>query len=96
MVGPPGSIIATLPLQVAGLALAVRLPRLAWIGAAGLIGVLVSWFPAAIVLAAFGEPGGPAGVTRDELGLLAVIAWVGGIVVASTGVVVRPPWRVDE
>ncbi len=95
-VGLPGGLVATLPLQVAGLALAARLPRLAWIGAAGLVGVLVAWVPAALVLTAFGEPGGPAGVTPDELGLLAAITWAAGILVAATGLVVPPPWRAGE
>ena len=92
-VGLPGGLIATLPLQVAGLAGMLWVPRLAWASAGGLAAVIGFAIPGIAALAAMGvavRPGGsaPAGVI-----VLAALAWCGGAAVAAGGRLVAQPWR---
>jgi hypothetical protein len=92
-VGLPGGLIATLPLQVAGLAGMLWVPRLAWASAGGLAAVIGFAIPGIAALAAMGvavRPGGPApaGVI-----VLAALAWCGGAAVAAGGRLVALPWR---
>lgn len=91
--GLPGGLIATLPLQVAGLAGMLWAPRLAWASAGGLAAVVAFAIPGVAALAAMGvavRPGGPApaGVI-----VLAAVAWCGGAAVAAGGRLVALPWR---
>ncbi len=91
--GLPGGLIATLPLQVAGLAGMLWAPRLAWASAGGLAAVVGFAIPGFAALAAMGvavRPGGPApaGVI-----VLAAVAWCGGAAVAAGGRLVARPWR---
>jgi hypothetical protein len=92
-VGLPGGLIATLPLQVAGLAGMLWAPRLAWASSGGLAAVIGFAIPGIAALAAMGvavRPGGPApaGVI-----VLAALAWCGGAAVAAGGRLVAQPWR---
>ncbi len=92
-IGLPGGLIATLPLQVAGLAGMLWAPRLAWASSGGLAAVIGFAIPGIAALAAMGvavRPGGPApaGVI-----VLAALAWCGGAAVAAGGRLVAHPWR---
>ena len=92
-VGLPGGLIATLPLQVAGLAGMLRAPRLAWASAGGLAAVIGFAIPGMAALAAIGvavRPGGPA--PAGEI-VLAAVAWCGGAAVAAGGRLVAQPWK---
>ena len=92
-VGLPIGLIATLPLQVAGLAVMLREPRLAWASAGGLAAVIGFAIPGIAVLAAMGvavRPGGPASA---GVIVLAALAWGGGAAVAASGRLVAQPWR---
>jgi hypothetical protein len=92
-VGLPGGLIATLPLQVAGLAGMLWVPRLAWASAGGLAAVIGFAIPGIAALAAMGvavRPGGPA---PAAVIVLAALAWCGGAAVAAGGRLVAQPWR---
>lgn len=92
-VGLPGGLLATLPLQVAGLVGMLWAPRLAWASAGGLAAVLALAIPGVAALAALGvavRPGGPA---PAGLIVLAVLAWCGGAALAVRGRPIAQPWR---
>jgi hypothetical protein len=91
--GIPDGLLATLPLQVAGLALLAARPRLAWAGLGGGMALAVTAIPIVAVLAALGysiAPGSPAPASAV---VLAALAWSAGAMLFSSGRLAPYPWR---
>ena len=75
-------------------ALLVLSPRLAWIAASGSIVLLCLTVPLAAVLTA-GSGGRPPSVETTELVYTVMAAgWLAGVVIAASGRIPLPPWRV--
>jgi hypothetical protein len=89
----PGGLIATLPLQAAGLVGMLGVPRLAWASAGGLAAVVAFTIPGVAALSALGVPVRPGGPAPIALVILAAAAWCAGALVASSGRFVAVRWR---
>jgi hypothetical protein len=92
-VGLPGGLVATMPLQVVGVALLAFRPRAAWAAAGGGVAVVFGTIPIVAVVTALGGgmvPGGPA---PPPAVVLAFLAWLGGALAAASGRVAAFPWR---
>ncbi len=90
--GLPGGLVATMPLQVLGLALLAFRPQAAWAAAGGAVAVVFGAIPIVAVVAALGggfAPGGPAPLAAI---MMAAGAWLGGAIVAASGRVAAYPW----
>jgi hypothetical protein len=91
-VGLPGGLLATLPLQVAAVALLAFTPRAAWAAVGGGVALVFATVPIVATVAALGGrfvPGGPA---PEVAVVLAAFAWLGGVILAAAGRVAPYPW----
>lgn len=91
--GFPEGLLATLPIQVAGLALLAARPRLAWAGLGGGIALAAAGFPIVAVVAALGDRIAPGGPAPAPAVVLAALAWCAGALLLGSGRLVRYPWR---
>ncbi len=74
------------------LGLLVGVPRLAWIAAVGSLAFFVIGLLATPALLVIGGARTASG-TATALVIVLVVAWLGGVILAATGRVGRPPWR---
>ena len=91
--GLPGGVVATLPLQAAGVALLALAPRAAWAGVGGGLALVLAGVPIVALVVALGGsvvPGGPAPAPAV---VLAALAWAAGCAVLAAGRVAPYPWR---
>ena len=80
------------PIHLLLIGLLVVVPRLGAIAAYGAGAFLLVGFAATPVLLALGGARTPAG-TATALGIILIVAWVGGVILALSGRVELPPWR---
>jgi hypothetical protein len=91
--GIPDGLLATLPLQVAGLALLAARPRLAWVGLGGGMALAVSAIPIVAILAALGDSIAPGSPAPASAVVLAALAWSAGALLFGSGRLAPYPWR---
>jgi hypothetical protein len=91
--GIPDGLLATLPLQIAGLALLAARPRLAWAGLGGGMALAVTAIPIVAVLAALGDSIAPGSQAPASAVVLAALAWSAGALLFSSGRLAPYPWR---
>jgi hypothetical protein len=93
LAGFPESLLATLPILVAGLAILAARPRLAWAGLGGGLALAAAAIPIVAVVAALGDPIAPGGPAPAPAVVLAVLAWCAGALLLGSGRLARYPWR---
>ena len=91
--GLAASLVATLPLQAAGVALLAFAPRAAWAALGGAVVLVFASIPIVAAVAALGGPFVPDGPAPEAAVVLAALAWLGGLGVVATGRVAPYPWR---
>jgi hypothetical protein len=92
LAGLPGGVLATLPLQIAGMAALALAPRVAWALVGGGLSLAVAAIPIVAVVTALGGPVVPGGPAPESAVVLAALAWGAGVLFASTGRGVAYPW----
>ena len=90
--GLPGGLTATLPLQVVGVALLAVWPRFAWAATGAGMALVFAAIPIVALVAALGGPFVPAGSAPEAAVVLAILAWLGGLIVVGSGRVAPYPW----
>ena len=93
--GLPGGIVATLPLQVAGIAVLALVPRAAWVSIGGSLALVFAAIPIVALVTALGGPFVPGGPAPEAAVVLAAVAWVAGAFLVGAGRVAPYPWRAD-
>jgi hypothetical protein len=91
--GFPEGFLATLPIQVAGLALLAARPRLAWVGLGGGLALAAASVPIVAVVAALGDPIVPGRPAPAPTVVLAALAWCAGALLLGSGRLARYPWH---
>jgi hypothetical protein len=90
--GLPGGLVATMPLQAAGVALLALAPRAAWAALGGGVALALATVPIVALVAALGGPVVPGGPAPAAAVVLAAIAWAAGAVALGTGRIAAYPW----
>jgi hypothetical protein len=91
--GLPGGLLATLPLQAAGVACLALVPRVAWAAGGGGVALALAAMPIVAVVAAVGGPVVPGGPAPEAAVVLAVVAWIGGVLLVASGRIAPYPWH---
>jgi len=95
LAGLPGGIVATLPLQVAGVAVLALVPRAAWVSIGGSLALVFAAIPIVALVTALGGPFVPGGPAPEAAVVLAAVAWVAGAFLVGAGRVAPYPWRAE-
>jgi len=95
LAGLPGGFLATLPLQIAGVAGLALAPRAAWALTGGGLSLAVAAIPIVAVATALGGPVVPGGPAPASAVVLSALAWGAGVVFAGAGHGVAYPWPPD-
>ena len=90
--GLPGGLVATMPLQLVGLAILVFRPVAAWAAAGGAVVVVFAAIPIVAVVAALGGSLAPGTAAPPVAIVMTVGAWLGGALGAASGRAVAYPW----
>ena len=91
--GLPDGLVATLPLQMAGVAGLAVAPRAAWAALGGAVVLVFSSIPIVAVVVAVGGSFAPGGPAPGAAVILAALAWLGGLGIVGSGRAARYPWR---
>jgi hypothetical protein len=91
--GLPGGLVATLPLQVAGVAGLAVASRAAWAALGGAVVLVFASIPIVAVAAALGGSFAPGGPAPGAAVVLAALAWLGGLGIVGSGRAAPYPWR---
>ncbi len=92
LAGLPGGLLATVPLQIVGVAGLALAPRAAWALAGGGLSLAVAAIPIVAVVTALGGPVVPGGPAPEAAVVLAALAWGAGVLLAGAGRGVAYPW----
>ncbi len=84
--------MATLPLQVAGVALLAFAPRAAWAAVGGGLALVFATVPIIATVAALGGRFAGGGPAPPAAIVLAGLAWLGGVLVVAAGRLAPYPW----
>ncbi len=90
--GLPGGLVATLPLQVAGVAVLVAAPQVAWATVVGGLVLGITAVPIVALVSALGGPLAPGQPASPVAVGLAVTAWTAGVLLAVSGRLAPYPW----
>ncbi len=93
LAGLPGGLIATLPLQAAGVAALALVPRVAWASIGGSLALALAAIPIVAAVAALGGPVVPGGPAPEAAVVLAGLVWAVGALLVGAGRVAPYPWR---
>jgi hypothetical protein len=90
--GLPGGLVATLPLQAAGVAVLAVVPRAAWASIGGGLALVLAAIPIVAVVAALGGPFVPGAPAPEAAVVLAALAWASGAFLVGAGRIAPYPW----
>jgi curved DNA-binding protein CbpA len=93
--GFPGGLLATLPLQVAGVVALAAAPRAAWATAAGGVVLVIAALPIVALVSALGGPIAPGQPASPVAVALAVTAWAAGVLLSGSGRLAPYPWPAE-